>query len=112
MPSIETDCIALLTGDPEPVAVPTDSGRSHDIYRCLRCRVALWSDYGGMPKLRFVRVGTLDIPSSFSPDVHIFARSKLSWIKLPEGAPAFEVYYDMKTLWPAESLDRRGTAIG
>jgi hypothetical protein len=109
---IETDRIALLTGEPEPVAVPTDSGRPHDIYRCPRCRVALWSDYGGRPKLRFVRVGTLDEPSSLSPDVHIFTRSKLPWIRLPDGVPAFEVYYDMKTLWPAESLERRRAAVG
>ena len=26
---------------------------------------------------------------------------------LPEDVPAFEAYYDMKTLWPAESLKRR-----
>jgi hypothetical protein len=109
---METDRIALLTGAPEPVAVPTDSGRPHDIYRCPRCRIALWSDYGGRPKLRFVRVGTLDHPSSLSPDVHIFTRSKLPWIKVPEGVPAFEVYYDMKTLWPAESLERRRAAVG
>jgi len=25
---------------------------------------------------------------------------------LPEAAPAFEVYYDVKTLWPAASLER------
>ena len=25
---------------------------------------------------------------------------------LPDSAPAFEVYYDMKALWPAASLER------
>ena len=28
---IETDRIPVLSGNPEPVAVPTDSGRPHDI---------------------------------------------------------------------------------
>jgi hypothetical protein len=28
------------------------------------------------------------------------------WVTLPESTPAFEVYYDSKTLWPAESLER------
>ena len=46
---IETDRIELLQGSPEPVRVPTDSGRPHDIYRCPQCQTALWSDYGGRP---------------------------------------------------------------
>ena len=53
-----------------------------------------------------VRAGTLDQPSSVTPDVHIFTKSKLSWVTLPESVPAFEVYYDRKVLWPAESLER------
>jgi hypothetical protein len=54
----------------------------------------------------FVRGGTLDEPSSVSPDVHIFTRSKLPWVTLPESVPAFEVYYDTRALWPAASLER------
>jgi len=56
--------------------------------------------------VRFVRGGTLDQPSSVEPDVHIFTRSKLPWITLPDSVPAFEVYYDSKALWPAASLER------
>jgi hypothetical protein len=109
---IETDRIALLSGAPEPVAMATDSGRRHDIYRCPICKVALWSDYGGRRALRFVRVTTLDEPTAIEPDVHIFTRSKLPWIRLPESALAFEVYYDMKEEWPAESLERRRAILG
>ncbi len=54
----------------------------------------------------FVRAGTLDQPSSVTPDVHIYTKSKLSWVTLPETVPAFEVYYDRKSLWPAASLER------
>jgi hypothetical protein len=109
---IETDRISLLSGDPRPVRMPTDSGRPHDIYRCPACQTALWSDYGGRPALRFVRVGTLDDPTALKPDVHIFTRSKLPWITLPEGIPAFEVYYRTETLWPAASLERRRAILG
>jgi hypothetical protein len=109
---IETDRIELLSGDPEPVAVPTDSGRLHEIHRCLACRIALWSDYGGRPALRFVRVGTLDEPAALAPDVHIYTRSKLPWVALPAGVPAFEIYYDMQALWPAASLARRRAILG
>ena len=48
----------------------------------------------------------LDDPSAVSPDVHIFTRSKLPWVTLPDSVPAFKVYYDTNKLWPASSLER------
>jgi len=109
---IETDRITLLAGDPAPFAMPTDSGRPHHIYRCLGCGTALWSDYGGRRGLRFVRVGTLDDPAGLSPDVHIYTRSKLRWVALPPGVPAFDEYYSTRALWPAASLERRRAILG
>ena len=109
---IETDRLAPLKGDPQPIAVPTDSGRPHRIFRCSACQTAMWSEYGGRAALRFVRVGTLDDPAALRPDVHIYVRSKLPWVTLPAGAPAFDAYYDPRQLWPAASLDRRRAIIG
>jgi hypothetical protein len=59
-----------------------------------------------------VRVGTLDDPTTLTPDVHIYTRSKLPWIRLPEGVPAFEAYYNSQSLWPPASLERRRTILG
>ena len=109
---IETDRIELLSGRPNPVPVPTDSGRPHLIHRCPTCRIAVWSDYGARRVLSFVRVGTLDDPAALPPDVHIYVRSKLPWIALPAAVPAFEAYYDSQKLWPKESLDRRRAILG
>ena len=109
---IETDRITVLEGEPVVVTVPSESGRPHDIYRCPKCQTALWSDHGRRPALRFVRVATLDDPSALPPQAHIFTRSKLRWVHLPKGVPAFEVYYDMAKLWPPESLARRYAALG
>jgi hypothetical protein len=33
-------------------------------------------------------------------------------VTLPDSVPAFEVYYDSKSLWPPESLERRAAALG
>jgi hypothetical protein len=109
---IETDRIALEAGEPEAVRVPTGSGRVHDIYRCPSCRTAVWSDYGGRPALRFVRVGTLDDPTALRPDAHVFTRSKLPWVQIPADQPAFEIFYTMSKQWPAESLERRRRILG
>jgi hypothetical protein len=107
---IETDRLTPLAGEPQPYTIPTDSGRPHDVYRCPACGTAVWSDYGRRPYLRFVRTGTLDDPSAITPDVHIFTRSKLPWVRLPGSARAFDTFYDMSLEWPAESLARRKAA--
>ena len=109
---IEADRVELLSGNVEGAAVPTDSGRPHVIHRCPSCKIAVWSVYGGVDKLRFVRIGTLDDPAALTPDVHIYTRSKLPWIALPDGVPAFDAYYDSKKLWPAASLERRRAIFG
>jgi len=110
---IEADRVELLSGAPEVVDTPSESGVGQRISRCLRCRIALWSNYGGAgDKVRFVRVGTLDDPRALAPDVHIFTRSKQPWITVPPSTPSFEVYYDAEKLWLAESLARRRAALG
>jgi hypothetical protein len=101
---IEADRVELLAAQPGPVDVPRGRGKQR-IWRCPTCQVAVYSKYTS-PKVRFVRAGTLDDPSSVQPDVHIFTRSKLPWVALPEGVPAFSTYYDTNKLWPRENLDR------
>lgn len=109
---IETDRIERLTGSPAPVSMPTESGRPHDIYRCPRCQVAVWSDYRRRPKLRFVRVSTLDKPLPIRPNAHIFVRSKVPWVTLPPDERSFDVFYELEKEWPAESLARRKAIQG
>jgi hypothetical protein len=102
---IEAGRVELVAGEPRPVDVPRDDGSRQRIFRCPTCQVAVFSQYG-RPDVLFVRGGTLDDPSAVTPDVHIYTRSKLSWVGLPETVPAFEVYYDPKALWPPASLER------
>ena len=102
---IEAGRVEVLAGDPQPVDVPRDDGSEQRIFRCPTCQVAVFSEYG-RPEVRFVRGGTLDQPSGVTPDAHIYTRSKLSWVRLPDSVPAFEAYYDTKALWPDSSLER------
>jgi hypothetical protein len=102
---IEADRMQMIGGEPVRVDAPRDDGSVQKIYRCPRCQVAVYSDYG-RPDIRFVRAGTLDDPSKVTPDVHIFTKSKRAWVTLPDSAPAFEVYYDRNEVWRRESLDR------
>ena len=107
---IEADRVELLAGNPQPVDVPRDDGSAQSIFRCPACQVAVFSTYT-RPDIRFVRAGTLDIPADIAPDVHIFTRSKLPWVEVPDSQPAFEVYYDQRALWPAASQERLARLI-
>jgi hypothetical protein len=102
---IEEDRIELLAGELHPVDVPRDDGSRQRIFRCPTCQVAVYSLYSRRG-VGFVRGGTLDDPSGVTPDVHIYTRSKLPWVSLPDSVPTFEAYYEPKALWPAGSLER------
>ena len=105
---IEANRVELLAGEPELVATPSESGRGQKIWRCPTCRIAVWSNYPGAgDAVHFVRVGTLDNPDLFPPDIHIFTMSKQPWVALPTDVPAVPEFYDMKKMWPQASLERR-----
>jgi hypothetical protein len=109
---IEADRAQLLSGQVEVVDTPSNSGKGQLIARCRKCRIALWSNYGGAgDRIRFVRVGTLDEPDRLPPDIHIFTASKQPWVVLPQNALVFAEYYKSAEVWPKESLDRRAAAL-
>jgi hypothetical protein len=74
---------------------------------CGDCGTYVWSRYYGAPgDDLFVRAGTLDNPDAVKSNVHIFTRSRVPWLKLPENVPAFEAFYKIEKIWPAESMER------
>ena len=110
---IEADRVVLLSGSPELVDTPTQSGKGQKFARCPSCRVALWSNYGGAGEsMRFIRVGTLDEPDRLPPDMHIFTASKQAWVVLPADVPAFDAFYVRDEVWSQESLARRRAVVG
>jgi hypothetical protein len=109
---IEADRVAMLAGDVEIVHTPSHSGKGQKIARCPVCRIAVWSTYAGLGEIpRFIRVGTLDDPDRFPPDIHIFTQSKQPWVLLPPGVPAVEEYYERAKYWPQASIERRRAMI-
>jgi hypothetical protein len=109
---VETSALERLSGEPELVLTPSNSGKGQKIARCPTCRVAVWSHYAGLGEvLAFVRVGTLDEPDRCPPDVHIFTESKQPWVVIPAGARAFSQYYKSAEVWSAASLARRAALV-
>ncbi|WP_305098118.1 GFA family protein [Croceibacterium aestuarii] len=104
---IETDRIEILQGELIDRLLPGGSGELHTIRQCRACGTALWSHYPRLGTLSAgVRAGSLDDPDSIKPDVVIFTESKMPWVTLPEGIPAFERYYDFREVLPQENRDR------
>jgi hypothetical protein len=109
---IEATNVELLEGTPDEVKTPSESGAGQLIYRCPTCKVALWSVYSGAgPAFRFVRVGTLEDPDAFPPDIHIFTESKQPWVVLDGSVPVMAEYYDRTKYWTQENLARRQKVI-
>jgi len=110
---LESGHLDVTDGEPELVDTPSASGSGQVIARCPRCRIALWSHYAGAgSKLSFVRVGTLDDPDRFPPDIHIYTSTKQPWVLLPPDVPAVPEYYRSAEMWPPESLERRRVLFG
>jgi len=104
---IETDAVSLVSGQPERVDTPSNSGKGQTIVRCPNCHIAVWSHYAGAGELlSFIRVGTLDNPDVLPPDIHIFTATKQPWVILPPDKPAFEVYYNRQEQFSADILER------
>lgn len=109
---VETTALAV-TGPAERIETPSESGNGQAIHRCPTCRVALWSQYGGMGEaIAFVRVGTLDDPDQCPPDIHIYTDSKRAWVTLPDDKPVLPEYYRRSRYWPDESVARLKAARG
>jgi hypothetical protein len=109
---IEADRVELTAGEVEVILTPSYSGKGQKISRCPKCHIAVWSNYAGVgDAVRFVRVGTLDHPDRFPPDIHIFTSTKQPWVLLPPDKPAVPEYYRSAEHWPQESLDRRAALL-
>ena len=106
---VERDRLQVKQGEDalEEIATPSASGKGQRIVRCRHCKTALWSHYpGGGNAIAFLRVGTLEHPDAFPPDVHVFTSTKQPWFELPADAAAYAEFYEPGTVWNDEQRAR------
>jgi hypothetical protein len=104
---IEKRHVRATGAEPCSYRLAGGSGKHHDVFFCGTCGTYVWSRYHIAPgDCLFVRAGTLDDPTAVRPDVHIFTRTKVPWLTLPEGVRAFESIYKVDRVWPAASRER------
>jgi hypothetical protein len=104
---VERRCVATDHAALRSVMLQGGSGKPHEVFSCPECGTAIYSKYHAAPgDTVLLRAGTLDRPEAVRPDVHIFTRSKMPWLPLPDGVPAFETFYKLAEFWPEESRER------
>ena len=57
---------------------------------CGNCGTQLLSRAPALPGVMLIKVGTMDDPSMFSPDLAIFTKDIQDFHHVPDGMPAFE----------------------
>ena len=93
---------------PKLIAIPSESTIGVTVAVCPECHVGVWTHYAAAgPHTMFVRVGTLDDPTQVAPDVHIYTRSKRSFVQIADGKPQFDEFYpSLEEAWRKESIER------
>lgn len=66
-----------------------DSGQEHTRRFCPECGSPITGEVAVTPGITMIEAGTLDDPSAIQPAVHIYCRSKLDWVQIPEGVGMF-----------------------
>lgn len=101
---VEAEALELLAGDPVEV---TFEDTTHTTWFCGACGTYVYSLFTGrFAPFRFIRVGVMDEPDLFPPDVHIFTETRQPWVDLSGNIPSFPVTYEWDEFVPPESLAR------
>jgi hypothetical protein len=104
---IEEQYVETSGAKPKSYLTAGGSGKEHQAFFCGKCGTYVWSRYAIAPgDPLFVRAGTLDNPKAVTPDIHLFTRTKLPWLTLPEGVQSFKSGYNIDKVWPAARKER------
>jgi hypothetical protein len=57
---------------------------------CGKCGTQLLSMAPGLPGVQLIKVGSMDEPSLFTPDIAIFTVDQQNFQHVPDGMPSFE----------------------
>lgn len=79
----------VVRGEPKLWSRPTATGHTLDCWFCPDCGSRVWHQRRGATDLLNVKGGSLDAPVDLSNAIHIWTRSKLPGVTIPDGAQQF-----------------------
>lgn len=78
----------LISGTPKLFTDwDTKSGRSVERYFCGNCGSPIYSAVAARPDMIFLKTGTMDDTSHFTPQFQVWCDSKQHWVVLDESLP-------------------------
>ena len=90
----------ITSGTPKLYVKAADSGNTVTRAFCPECGSPLFLQVSARPDLVGIRVGTLDDPSGFRPQAHIFVKSAQPWDHMDPALPQYETYPPGKAYEP------------
>lgn len=87
---VRREDVVLEQGEPQRFEIPMPDGRIKRGRFCAACATRIWGEPVALPDLYVLRPGTLDDPGAFEPVGHIWTRSALGWVPIPEDSVLFE----------------------
>lgn len=80
--------LTFTTGEPKLYQdSDTESGGTVERYFCGNCGSPLYSKIPDQPDMVFLKTGTLDDTTNFTPQFHVWCDSKQNWVELADGVP-------------------------
>lgn len=82
----------ITKGEPKVYVRPSDAGNEVTLAFCGECGSPLFIRVLARPDIVGLRVGSLDDPSVFRPEAHIFVKSAQPWDHMGPELPRYETY--------------------
>jgi hypothetical protein len=90
----------ITRGDPKVYVRTSDAGNEVTHTFCGDCGAPLFIRVSARPDIVGLRVGSLDDPSGFRPEAHVFAKSAQPWEHLDPALPRHDTYPPGRTYTP------------
>ena len=68
----------------------TDSGNTVKRFFCGDCGSPIYSAVPDSPDMVFLKTGTMDDTTGFTPQFNVWCSTKQNWVNLPQGVPAMQ----------------------
>jgi len=88
-----------LTGLTQSWRRPTDSGSHTRCFFCATCGTRLYHAGENRPGMVTIKGGSLDKRGELDPVAHIWTKSKVSWLALPDDVPQWETQPQTTEEW-------------
>jgi len=82
--------IRVVSGEPKLLEYQGSLGHPRRARACSNCDTRLWAEPINKPTLAILLPGTLRHVGQFQPVAHLWVRSALPWVTIPEGVAKYE----------------------